>query len=314
LTTKRAFLVSGETPYLRNAPLPLMLVPVAAAAVVLWRRRTRAARTYVLTLALVFVVGWVAVVRTVGLAFDYRLRWTFVVGMLGLVAVAWAAWGLAVRRWPGVERRVLIPVTVGAIAVVAAVNAFTGATAGTPQSGDSTAVNALIPDVIDDLGDVDGPVLVDDAVQGGAWYARSLVLELEKHGYDVVVPADRGAVYGRQRVVDGDDYAARLVITVDGYVDDVAANAGLRRIAWWTAIPEDEQAPLLAESQRIDDAIAAGDMGQHAAAVALTPINDALRNHGDSNAYQVAVFVDTSVGRAPAEAQADGAAVAAAAP
>ncbi len=95
LVDKRAFLLSGETPYLRKAPLPLMLVPVAASAVVLWRRGTRVARSYVLTLALVFVVGLVAVTRTVGPAFDYRLRWTFVVGMLGLLAVAWAAWG-----WP----------------------------------------------------------------------------------------------------------------------------------------------------------------------------------------------------------------------
>jgi hypothetical protein len=208
---------------------------------------------------------------------------------------------------------VLIPVTLLAIAVVGAVNAFTGATAGTPQSGDSTAMNAVVPDVLDDLGDVDGPVLVDDGLQSGAWYARSLVLELEKHGYDVVVPEDRGAVYGRQRVVHGDDYAARLVITVDGYVDNVAANAELRRIAWWTAIPEDEQDALFAESQRIDDAISAGDMTLQEGAVELGPMFDILRNHDDSNAYRIAVFLDTSVGRAPA-APAEGAAVAAAAP
>jgi hypothetical protein len=294
LTTKRAFLLSGETPYLRRAPLPLLLVPAAGAAVVLWRRGTRVARSFVLTVVLVFVVGWVAVVRTVGLAFDYRLRWTFVVGMLGLVAVAWAAWGLVARRWPGVERRVLIPVTVGAIAVVGAVNAFTGATAGSPQSGDSTAVNALMPQVVGALGDVDGPVLVDDAGQAGAWYARSLVLELEKHGYDVVVPEDRGAVYGRERVVAGDDYAARLVITIDGYVDDLAAFPTAHQIAWWTAITEDEQAPLLAESQRIADAVAAGEVGPYRAAVEMGPIHDALRDHDNSDAYQVAVFLDTS--------------------
>jgi hypothetical protein len=302
LITKRAFLLSGETPYLVDAPLPLMLVPVAAAAVVLWRRGTRVARSYVLTLVFVFVVGVVAVARTVGLAFDYRLRWTFVVGMLGLVAVAWAAWGLAARRWPGVERRVLVPLTLGAIAVVATANAFTGATAGTPQAGDSASMNTLMPQVYDALGDVDGPVLVDDGLNGGAWQARSLVLELEKHGYDVVVPEDRGAVYGRQRVVHGNDYAARLVITADIYLDGIAANPDLRRIAWWTAIPEDEQAPLLAERQRITDAIDAGELTPAEGAEELAPVNDALRGHSGSVSYQVAVFRDTSVGQVAAPA------------
>ncbi len=302
LTTKRAFLLSGETPYLEHAPLPLLLVPVAAAAVVLWRRGTRVARSYVATLVLVFAVGVVAVARTVGPAFDYRLRWTFVVGMLGLLAIAWAAWGMAARRWPGVERRVLVPLTLGAIVVVGVVNAVTGATVGSPQAGDSATMNSLVPQVIDALGDVDGPVLVDDGLQGGAWQARSLILELEKAGYDVVVPADRGAVYGRQRVVQDDDFATRLVITADVHTDDLAASPAMRRIAWWTAIPEDEQSPLFAERRRIDDATDAGEMTPAQGAAALAPVMDALRGHSGSAAYQVAVFLDTSVGQVAAAA------------
>ncbi len=210
--------------------------------------------------------------------------------------------GLAVRRWPDVERRVLIPLTLGALVVVGAVNAVTGATAGSPQSGDSAAMNVLLPDVLAAVGDVDGPVLIDDGLQSGAWYARSLVVELEKRGYDVVVPADRGAVYGRHRVVQGDDFATRLVITADINVDDIAANPDLRRIAWWTAIPEAEQAPLFAERQRIEDAAAAGDLGPYGAADAVAPVNDALRDHSGSTSYQVAVFLDSSVGQVAAAA------------
>ena len=57
-------------------------------------------RALVVTLAVASVISVVAVARTIGPIFDYRLRWTLVAPMLVFVTVAWAGWLVAARRWP----------------------------------------------------------------------------------------------------------------------------------------------------------------------------------------------------------------------
>jgi hypothetical protein len=291
LTDKRSFNpVTGESKYMLSAPLPLLLALVAAAGVVVWRWG-RTGRAYVGTLLLSFLLGIVAVARTVGAAFDYRLRWTFVAGLFGLLLVAWAGWGLATRRWPRAER-VLVPVALGALAVVCAVNTVTAATAGTPQSADSAAMNRILPEVMTALPETDGQVVVDDGLQSGAWYARSLVLELERHGVRVAVPELRTAVYGKQRQVDPPQATVRLVITSDAGVDRIAGVPGLRRIAEWEAVPSATRRRLEAERQRIHDE--AGVYPSGAQLLREHQIEDELRAGKGSNGYRVAVFIDDS--------------------
>src|SRR5690606_23810871 len=70
-----------------------------------------------------------------------------------------------------------------------------------PGEDDDLPVTAEMPvvdDVVDDLGPVP-PVL---ALHAGAWYARGLVLQLERRGVDVGVPASVADEYGRHRVAD----------------------------------------------------------------------------------------------------------------
>jgi hypothetical protein len=89
----RTLTITGEpTALYGGAPLPLLLIPLVAAAVVLWRRGGSDARRLVLTLALALGFGLLAVANTTGLAFMYRLRWVEVLAMTAGVVVAWAAW------------------------------------------------------------------------------------------------------------------------------------------------------------------------------------------------------------------------------
>jgi hypothetical protein len=296
LTTKHAFTLSGESPYLLSAPLPWLLVAVGVAGVVLWRIGRWSERTYVATLAVAFVVGVVAVARTVGAVFDYRLRWTFVVGMLGLVAVAWLGWQLATRRWPGAERRVLVPLAVVALGAVTVVNTVTAATAGSPHTGESEVMRTILPQVEAALPPTDGQVLVDDAFQSGAWYGRSLILELERRGYDVRVPQARGAVYGEQRVIDEPEMSLRLVIAMDDAVDVIDDNPTVRGIARWEAVPAQRRADLLAERDDLIEGMNAHDVGAVEGTRRLDRINDELAGDTDAVGYQVAVYLDLGVG------------------
>jgi hypothetical protein len=305
LTTKRDFNRFGESPFVSSAPVPWLLVVVAAAAVVLWRRRVGGARALVATAGLALVVGMVAVARTVGPAFDYRLRWTYLPAMLGAVIAGWAAWTVVADRWPRVGARLLAPAALVALAVLGAVNVVTGATAGTPQNGNHDAMASITDQVLGEVDDGDGTVLVTDAFHSGAWHARGLVLQFERRGIDVGVEPVLVHEYGRHRVADRDEVGTVLVVTTDDTVEDVAERPGMRQIASWRALPADEMQALLDEREQLDadlDAAAAdGDADRWTASQRrLREIPGELTAGTGSVAYRVAVFVDESFRPAPA--------------
>jgi hypothetical protein len=233
---------AGESPFIHSAPLPLLLLPLAATAAVLWRRRSRSSgdadgwRLAVL-LGFLLLVSIVAVSRTVGPAFDYRLRWTWVAPMIAFVLVTWTAWRLVAERWPTVERRVLTPLALVALAVLSVVHVATGANGGTAREVDSVVVAALLPDTVEAIGATgpdDGQVLVIDPFHASAYYSRAIVLELERRGFDARVEAVREPLFGRHRVVDPDEpVRARLVVVQNAGVESVAANPDLELIAEW---------------------------------------------------------------------------------
>ncbi len=95
ITGRGAVGLDAETTYLHSAPAPLLLLPFAAAALVAWRRRWRPELRLALTATAVLGIGVVAVARTLGGVFDYRLRWTWVVGGLLVLVTAWTGWRVA---------------------------------------------------------------------------------------------------------------------------------------------------------------------------------------------------------------------------
>ena len=117
----------GQTPFLASAPRPVLLLPVGVAGLVLWRRRASHACRLVVTVGLGLLVGVVAVARTVGFVADYRLRWTWVLGMVAFVVVAWTAWLATTRsrragRW-------LVPAALCALGVLGIMNSVSAARA-----------------------------------------------------------------------------------------------------------------------------------------------------------------------------------------
>lgn len=198
--------------------VPVLLGLTALAATYLWRRGPAEARQFLLLVAVAFALGFLAIARTTGIAYSYRLHWVQVLGMTTGIIMAWAAW-LALR--PSISVTDLRRVTAAALAgllVLAAVNATYAAQAGTPQEEWSPALASLTSETLADLPDETGPVLVSGTSFGAMLYATGLTLGLERAGVDARLPGDTEAA-GAHRTVRGDEVTARLVLATD---EDVA--------------------------------------------------------------------------------------------
>ena len=81
------------------------------------------------------------------------------VAVLVIAAAAWAGLQEAGDRSPRIERGLRGVLGILLVAITA-VNAVAGATAGTPQGGDTVALEALMPAVLDEVDEGDTSVLV----------------------------------------------------------------------------------------------------------------------------------------------------------
>jgi hypothetical protein len=294
LTTQRAPLrFSGESSFLYRAPLPLLLLLLVLAGVAFRRMKQSDGLRYLATLGVTLLLGIVAVQRTVGLLFEYRLRWTWVIGMIGFVAIAWCA-ALAFEHWrPALASRVIPGIALAGLTVCTVVNVATAATAGTPQEADTKVLAALMPGVLQDLernpGSKDGQVVVDDGeFQGSSWYSRSLVLQLERHGYDARMPSPRGLIVGDHRQQDDGPVAVHQVVASDGEIEHRDADPTLHLVAQWSSVTFDQQLAYKGRAAAINREFADGhiDATQHA----LELSNVDLGNYDPAVAWAVSVY------------------------
>ncbi len=289
-TTTRAPGLVGESVYLGSPVAPWVLLAVVVAAVVLWRRN-QAGRALVVAAAATFTLGVVAIARTVGIAFQYRLFWTYIPPLIGFVILALAGWRtISTWRGPDVRR----PVAVGAgvaLLVLTGVNVITATRAGTPHEGDAAAMRALTAPVLDQLDGSDGPVLVSDPLYSGAWYARGLVLQLEKHGIEAVVPPNRTYEAAEHRVYRGGPLAARLVVVDNAVVPVLQQREDLTLIAEWSAVSEQRAADYERDVGAGQADIDAGRIDPAEFKRAVEERHRELHPTG-ATAYRVAVFLE----------------------
>jgi hypothetical protein len=202
-------------------------------------RNARDAIWLAATLALALVVGIVAVARTVGPVFDYRMRWTWVIAMLAGAFTLWVGWvGLRARQ-PAVERRLLVPLALAVLLVVSGINVVTGATAGTPYEGDSDIAVSLTEQVAEVVDPDGGVVVIEAPFHAGLWWSRALVLHLERRGVDVRVVGYQGIQheFGHElrRYDEAEPLQMWLHVVRDPWVADFEDNPDARLVARWTA-------------------------------------------------------------------------------
>jgi hypothetical protein len=271
---------SGESPYVYDAPLPVLLLVVGAALVVVWKR-ARQGWGLVVTFGAMLATVVASIMRTTGPVADYRRRYTWVPPVLAAVAVLWALLLAVAGRGPRAERVLLPGMPAGGIAL-AAVTSVSGARAGTPHEDDVEVVRELTEPLVDRFAGVDDPVLATEVVDvAGPWYSRAVVLQLERHGIGVKVPA------GLRH--------PRLVVAVEGQIPELAATPGVELLSRWTTVRADEYEALRAERERLiaDQEARLSDLTDDELATQLGEIVDAMNGDDPTvTAYDVAVFLD----------------------
>lgn len=251
---------TSEPTLLDRNPRPLLLVAFAAGWLVLHRRGMRAATRLAATLAVALVAGVASVARTLGPAYAYRLRWTWVLGMVAVLIAVWALWVVAERRWA----RAGPLLASGALAGLAVLGVTNGVRAGgsdVPYEARSDVMQALAPALDRALPAAagDDEILVQTTSFAGTFYRSGVVLWLERRGVEArVSPSDvDDDAFGSHRVLD-EEPAAVWTVAVDREVEVVAERPGHELIAYWGVLSRDERARLVARRSRLDADHAAG--------------------------------------------------------
>ena len=274
-------LFTSEHAFVFEAPWPLLLVVVALAVTVLYRRRVGAALRLATVVGVASVLGVVSIWRTTGPLYAYRLRWTWVLAAAAAVVVGWAAWVLVSRaRRP--PRRWLAPAALVALVAVSVLNGAGAVHVDPPHLQASSVLGEIVPSVLDALPEGDGPVVIDSMSPPGSEYAGGLVLALERRGVAAQVEGFDERGWGRHRVYREGPLHARLTVAVNEDIDARQREAGVRRIAYW-GMADDERVRRVRRLAGLDAAHQAGE---------LPPGALALRRAETLPAYSaVAVFI-----------------------
>jgi hypothetical protein len=237
--------LTGESALLYSARLPVLLVPLGVAIIAFWRWRHSDANRLVATLLLTLALGVLAVTRTLGLAYAYRLRWTWFLGTLALIVVAWAAWmlmsELARRRSWGIRAILALPLS--ALVILSVVNAVSAARAGTPQAHMSSATHELGSEVEAELPEGRGDVLLLNRGFLGGLHKSGLVRYLERRGIAARVDASSKDAFGAHRVHQPNaPLRATFTVAANDEFDEMFTWPHLRLVAYWGTKPPEERA------------------------------------------------------------------------
>jgi hypothetical protein len=283
--------VQGQSPYLLSSPLPVLLLALAAASAVVVRR-TRDGWGLVAVTGATVVLGIVSVMRTIGAIADYRLLYTWVPPALATTVVLWGVWVAAARRWPRAERAITAVGWVAA-ATLAAVTVVSAARAGVPHEDQTEVVAHISGPVIAEYADAEAPVVVRELANlAGPWYSRALVLQLERHGIDVRVPADMAGFFTNSRVRSGGPVADHLVVATGDDVERLLDDPDSRMLVRWTAEPPAISAGSAREQARLTARFEAGEMTAEEYVTRLSRVLDDAAPAPETGADDVAVFVD----------------------
>jgi hypothetical protein len=202
ITGTRRIGFDGATSLLRTTLLPVLLVPFLVALVVAFRRRDRVARALLVMSAVTVAAGVVAVARTTGTMYEYRLLWTWTLAAVVTAAAAIALWRWLGPRLPAVARpavTVALLVVLLGLTVAQTVDALD---ADRSYAWDSPDVAQAVAQATRHLRREGGQVLVSGETFVGNWYQQGVLLALEHDGFDARVVRDAAEIYGHHRERD----------------------------------------------------------------------------------------------------------------
>ncbi len=259
--TRRISPFDGETLLRTQWLWPVLLAPFALAAVVAWRRRDAAVLRLAAVVGVTAVLGIVAVARTIGVMYEYRILWTWVLGMLAAAVVGWTLWNEVRRRWPGCDGWITVValVTVATLSVVQILDVNDG-----PKSDwDSPSLREVVQRLIPTLRrEGAGQVVLTSETPDGEWFLQGLVLDLEKRGFDARVLGLGGGLYPDHLVVGSGPVRTRLLVLAGSDINKLGFARARRVIAYGGPLPLRQEIAMLRahdkKAQRLLDQFAAG--------------------------------------------------------
>ncbi len=240
---------TAEPDFIRTTAVPWLILPFVLAVWVLWRRRVGEALRLAAIVAVTSVLGVLAVSRTVGPVFTYRLRWTWLLGMFAIVLVGWALWVLASRSaWPRRKGVLLVPIVLAIVGFTVA-NTATAARSSTPQTPESLVLADLYPQLLKALPHRRGVVVVLGTSYSGSGYKAGTILWLEHDGIAARTfdTADAEQGFGSSRIYHHGPIRAIVTFGSDSALDGLANDPRQHLVAYQGKVPPGRRARLVAE-------------------------------------------------------------------
>jgi hypothetical protein len=250
VTGTRRIGFNGETTLLNHPLRPVLLLPLTLATVIAWKRGRREILRLAVVTGFLVLIGVLSVARTIGIMYEYRLLWIWVLGMLAAVVIVWGAWIAAAERWRACERRVLIPLSMVALVTLAAVQ-IVGISTSSSRGLHSSVTERLTKQLSSGLLARSGHVVLRAESPSGEGYLQGLVLGLERSGVDARVRSDPAHRFGAHRVADPGVPETALLVLADEDLGSMP-RLGLEVIAYRGTVPL-ERYPAVASRVEADD-------------------------------------------------------------
>ncbi len=280
---------SGEPDYLLHNPVPWLLLPFALA--VWWLRRAGVKPAVGLAGIVSFaaLLGVLAVARTVGPVYAYRLRWTWLLGILALVVVIWALWLFLSRTSSRGAVQLPVVLVVAGILALTTSNTLSAAREPQPQRPESITLKKLLGPMRSALPARPGVVVIDPGTFVSGAYGMGALLYLEHAG----IPARlidtplAGQTVGPYRLYHGEAVRAWLSFADDDAYDKLARKPDMQLIVHVGNVAPGQRGALLAEIARLQSQAQAGSLSKQAAGARVDELFRRLPHY-------VGIFLRTS--------------------
>lgn len=225
---------TGEPSFLSRAPAAWLVIPSLLGVWILWRHRINEATRLALIVGGTCALGILSVARTIGPVYVYRLRWAWLLGMMAMIMVVWAAWTALVRA--SVLRRgslLLTPLAIGAI-VFTGLNMASAVRTTMPEKAQSGTLAKLYPPLRKAIPNRKAPVVLGATDFGASAYAGGIRLWLERDGIPTRVPASPDAAQGAGKwaVYRGGRARAFVSVASGSSFDAVVKDPGQRLVSY----------------------------------------------------------------------------------
>ncbi len=221
-----------------ESPTPVLLVPFVIAVLWVARRGTRALQRLAAVLLIPLVLGVDALARTIGLMYDYRLRWVWAVAALcmAFTAAVFVRW-IRPRLNAAVVMAALAAVTALMI-VISSVGVGKATKAEPVDQARTRETTDLSQQVVRGLPAGRGVTLLRATSFSTLTILPGLGLMLERANVPVKFDdtPDTRLALGRHRAYQGEPIRALLVLAEDGEIPRIRATPGARQIAFVSAV------------------------------------------------------------------------------